>query len=74
MISLVGRADRCQLVFSSNEISQFHACLIRTPMGLWIIDFASREGVYVNEMRVPLGLARGRRSGADGPAEGRTAL
>jgi pSer/pThr/pTyr-binding forkhead associated (FHA) protein len=52
LLALVGRSDRCQLVLSDNNISQYHACLVRTPLGLWIIDLAAREGVYVNEMRV----------------------
>ena len=52
LIALVGRSDQCQLVLTDNNISQYHACLVRTPLGLWIIDLASREGVYVNEMRV----------------------
>jgi len=52
LLALVGRSDRCQLVLIDNNISQYHASLVRTPLGLWIIDLASREGVYVNEMRV----------------------
>ena len=51
-LALVGRSNRCQLVLTDNGISQYHAGLVRTPLGLWIIDLASREGVYVNEMRV----------------------
>jgi pSer/pThr/pTyr-binding forkhead associated (FHA) protein len=52
LLALVGRSDRCQLVLSDNNISHYHAALIRTPLGLWIIDLVAREGVYVNEMRV----------------------
>ena len=52
VLALVGRSDRCQLVLTDNNISHYHAGLVRTPLGLWIIDLAAREGVYVNEMRV----------------------
>ncbi len=52
LLALVGRADRCQLVLTDNTISNYHAAFVRTPLGLWVIDLASREGVYVNEMRV----------------------
>jgi pSer/pThr/pTyr-binding forkhead associated (FHA) protein len=52
LMALMGRSDRCQLVLTDNAVSQYHACLVRTPLGAWIIDLAAREGIYVNEMRV----------------------
>ena len=52
LLALVGRSNQCQLVLADNNISHYHAGLVRTPLGLWIIDLASREGIYVNEMRV----------------------
>ena len=52
LLALVGRSDQCQLVLADNNISQYHACLVRTPLGLWLVDLASREGVYINDMRI----------------------
>jgi pSer/pThr/pTyr-binding forkhead associated (FHA) protein len=52
MLALVGRSDRCQLVLSDDSISRFHASLVRTPQGMWVIDLVAREGVYVNGVRV----------------------
>ena len=50
--ALVGRADQCQLVLSDPSISRQHASLVRTPIGLWVVDLLAREGVHVNETRV----------------------
>ena len=50
--ALVGRADQCQLVLTDPSVSRQHASLVRTPMGLWVVDLLAREGVYVNGTRV----------------------
>jgi pSer/pThr/pTyr-binding forkhead associated (FHA) protein len=52
LLALVGRDDHCQFVLSDDSISRSHACLIRTPLGTWIVDLKAREGVYVNGTRV----------------------
>jgi pSer/pThr/pTyr-binding forkhead associated (FHA) protein len=52
LVALVGRSDYCQLVLTDNSISQYHACLVRTPLGAWVVDLAAREGVQVNWTRV----------------------
>jgi pSer/pThr/pTyr-binding forkhead associated (FHA) protein len=51
-LSLIGRSDECQLVLTDNSISTYHASLVRTPLGIWVVDFLSREGVWVNGVRV----------------------
>ncbi len=50
--ALVGRADPCQLVLNDPSISRHHASLVRTPMGLWVVNLLAREGVHVNGTRV----------------------
>jgi pSer/pThr/pTyr-binding forkhead associated (FHA) protein len=50
--ALVGRSDQCQLVLTDPSISRQHASLVRTPLGLWVVDLLAREGVYVNGTRV----------------------
>jgi pSer/pThr/pTyr-binding forkhead associated (FHA) protein len=52
LLALVGRSDRCQLVLTDRCISKHHACLVRTPLGLWVIDLAAREGVQINGIPV----------------------
>ena len=52
LLGLVGRDDHCQFVLSDDSISQSHACLVRTSVGTWVVDLATREGVFVNGTRV----------------------
>jgi pSer/pThr/pTyr-binding forkhead associated (FHA) protein len=49
---LVGRIDQCQLVLTDESVSKFHASLVLTPSGVWVVDLLSREGVHVNGTRV----------------------
>lgn len=51
-LNLIGRADLCQLVLTDISISTYHASLLRTPQGVWVVDLLSREGVWVNGTRV----------------------
>src|SRR5262249_40949708 len=51
-LSLIGRTAECQLALADDSISRYHASLIRTPRGMWVIDLLSREGVWVNGTRV----------------------
>ena len=52
LLALVGRSDDCQFVLDDSSISQHHACLVRTPLGAWVVDMGAREGVHVNGTRV----------------------
>jgi pSer/pThr/pTyr-binding forkhead associated (FHA) protein len=49
---LVGRSADCELVLSDTTVSRFHAALVSTPSGVWVVDLLAREGVYVNGDRV----------------------
>ena len=56
-LSLVGRSPMCQLLLSGAEVSRFHAALIRSPMGIWVVDLlGGRKGVSVNGRLVRSGL------------------
>ncbi len=50
--ALMGRSDQCQLVLTDASISRYHASLVCTPLGLWVVDLLAREGVHVNDTRV----------------------
>jgi pSer/pThr/pTyr-binding forkhead associated (FHA) protein len=52
MLALVGRSPHCQVYIGDRSLSRFHCSLVRTPMGLWVIDLLSREGTYLNGMPV----------------------
>ena len=51
-LALVGRADECQFVLTDESVSRFHAALVSTPSGVWVVDLLARDGVYVNGERV----------------------
>jgi pSer/pThr/pTyr-binding forkhead associated (FHA) protein len=51
-MAVVGRSERCQLVLSDDSISRFHAVLVPTRLGLWVVDLLGRDGVHVNGERV----------------------
>jgi pSer/pThr/pTyr-binding forkhead associated (FHA) protein len=52
LLAIIGQSEDCQFVLTDNSISQYHACLVRTPLGVWVVDLAAREGVHVNGTRV----------------------
>jgi pSer/pThr/pTyr-binding forkhead associated (FHA) protein len=51
-VVLVGRAAGCELVLTDDSVSRFHAALVQTPSGVWVVDLLAREGVHVNGERV----------------------
>jgi pSer/pThr/pTyr-binding forkhead associated (FHA) protein len=51
-LAVVGRSEICQFVLTDQSISKFHAVLVRTPLGVWIVDILAREGTHVNGERV----------------------
>ncbi len=51
-LSLIGRSAECQLVLTDDSVSTYHASLVRTPLGIWVVDMLSRQGVWVNGTRV----------------------
>jgi len=51
-LALVGRSESCQIMLRDASVSRFHASLLRTSKGVWIVDLQSREGVMVNGVRV----------------------
>jgi pSer/pThr/pTyr-binding forkhead associated (FHA) protein len=51
-LALVGRSGENQLVLTDDSVSRFHAVLLRTPLGMWVIDLGTREGCHVNGERV----------------------
>jgi pSer/pThr/pTyr-binding forkhead associated (FHA) protein len=51
-VTVVGRSPECQAQVGGPEVSRSHCCLLRTPLGLWLIDLLAREGTTVNGARV----------------------
>lgn len=51
VVALVGQAQRCKVRLACPTVSHFHCSLVRTPQGLWVVDFATRNGISVNGER-----------------------
>ena len=51
-LTLVGRAESCQLMLRDASVSRFHAALVRTSKGVWIVDLQARQGVLINGVKV----------------------
>ena len=51
-VVLVGRSAECELNLSDETVSRFHAVLVSTSSGVWVVDLLAREGVYINGERV----------------------
>jgi pSer/pThr/pTyr-binding forkhead associated (FHA) protein len=52
VMSLIGSASGCKFRLTDPTVSRFHASLLRTSMGLWIVDLLGHGSVSVNEKSV----------------------
>jgi pSer/pThr/pTyr-binding forkhead associated (FHA) protein len=48
VMAVIGRAASCHVYIGDPSLSRFHCSLVRTPIGLWVIDLLSREGTNLN--------------------------
>ncbi len=48
VLTLVGRAPDCRLRLNDPSVSKHHCSLIRTPMGVWVVDLLGRGGIDVD--------------------------
>jgi pSer/pThr/pTyr-binding forkhead associated (FHA) protein len=51
-LTLVGASTLCKVRFHGPQVARFHASLVHTPAGLWVVDLLSAEGILVNGQRV----------------------
>ncbi len=52
VMSLIGSASGCKLRLADPSVSRFHASLVRTPAGLWVVDMLGEAGITVNSAPV----------------------
>src|SRR5205823_3188144 len=45
---LLGRSPACKVRLTGPKVSRFHASLVRTPAGIWVVDLLSSGRVRVN--------------------------
>ena len=53
VLALVGRSRDCQVRIPDLSVSRFHCSLLRTPLGVWVVDLLGREGIQINGENVP---------------------
>lgn len=51
-VALIGRSESCQVMLSDASVSLFHASLVRTSKGVWVVNLKAREGVLINGVNV----------------------
>ncbi len=56
VMSLVGSASGCKFRLADPSVSPFHCSLLRTSVGLWIVDLLGSDGVEVNNASVRYAL------------------
>jgi hypothetical protein len=49
VLTLVGRSPYCGLRLVGASVSDFQCALLRTPLGVWVLDLIGRGGIRVNE-------------------------
>jgi pSer/pThr/pTyr-binding forkhead associated (FHA) protein len=55
VMSLLGSASGCKFRLTDPSVSRFHASLLRTSAGLWIVDLLGQNGITINEKPVRYG-------------------
>jgi hypothetical protein len=52
VLTLAGKSPACKIRLESSSVSSFHCSLVRTPLGVWVVDLLGRGGISVNGMEV----------------------
>jgi pSer/pThr/pTyr-binding forkhead associated (FHA) protein len=56
VMSLIGSASGCKFRLADPSVAPFHCGLLRTPLGLWVVDLLAPEGIGVNDALVRYAL------------------
>jgi pSer/pThr/pTyr-binding forkhead associated (FHA) protein len=51
-LALIGSASDCQVRLIDPSVSSYHACLIQTASGSWLVDLLGQGGVRINDVEV----------------------
>ena len=51
-LALIGSGSDCQIQLIDPSVSNYHACLVQTAKGVWIVNLLGQGGVRVNEVDV----------------------
>ena len=56
VMSLIGSASGCKFRLADPSVSAFHCSLLRTPLGLWVVDLLGPDGISINDISVRYAL------------------
>ena len=56
VMSLIGSASGCKFRLADPSVAPFHCGLLRTPLGLWVVDLLAPDGIGVNDALVRYAL------------------
>ena len=56
VMSLIGSASGCKFRLADPSVAPFHCGLLRTPLGLWVVDLLAPDGISVNDALVRYAL------------------
>ena len=56
VISLIGSAGGCKFRLADPSVAPFHCSLLRSPVGLWVVDLLGPDGIGVNDAPVRYAL------------------
>ena len=55
VMSLIGSASGCKFRLTDPSVSRYHASLLRTAEGVWIVDLLGKDGITINQIPVRSG-------------------
>src|SRR5215472_12997359 len=55
MMSLIGSAKGCKFRLTDPSVTTFHASLLRTATGLWVVDLKGDRSISINSEPVRFG-------------------
>jgi pSer/pThr/pTyr-binding forkhead associated (FHA) protein len=47
-VTLLGKSLACNVQILDSSVADFHCCLLRTPLGAWLIDLTGGKSTWVN--------------------------
>ena len=56
VMSLIGSAGGCKFRLADPSVAPFHCSLLRSPVGLWVVDLLGPDGIGVNDAPVRYAL------------------
>jgi pSer/pThr/pTyr-binding forkhead associated (FHA) protein len=56
VMSLIGSSSGCKFRLADPSVAPYHCGLLRTPLGLWVVDLLAPDGISINDALVRYAL------------------